>query len=122
MASADSASPSPEYGSVDGSLALLRGFATIDKNIQAQTMKVFLAVAHKGECVAVDLEQELEMTNATVSRSITYWTDAIQKATGKPGPGYIERRPNPSNRRYKLVSLTEAGRAFHRKLMAAPNS
>ncbi|UYW26422.1 hypothetical protein OKC48_24720 [Methylorubrum extorquens] len=103
---------------IDKGIALLRGFVTIDKNIEAQTMKVFLAVAHKGQCVAIDLERKLGLTNATVSRNITYWSDAIQKKTGEPGPGYIERRPNPRDRRYKLLRLTEDGQAFHRSLMA----
>lgn len=86
----------------------------IDPDIQVSTVKAFLVVAMRGSCTQKDVEVELNATNATASRSISYWTD--RKADRKPGLNFILRLEDPHDRRFKTLTLTKKGQAFLEKL------
>ena len=102
-------------------LALLKAFTKFDLNINNATMMVFLTVARRGECIQRNLEEELGLSNASASRNVSYWTDDIQRSTGKPGPGLIERKENPTDRRYKILRLTPKGREFYEEIRRIQN-
>lgn len=86
----------------------------IDPDIQVSTLRAFLFVASRGSCTQKDVEQELKTTNATTSRSISYWTDL--RADRKPGMNFILRLEDPNDRRFKILTLTKKGQAFLEKL------
>jgi len=92
----------------------LETFSTIDGEVQLQTMLAFLYVARRGTCTQKDVEIELGMTNATASRNISYWTE--RRFDRRPGIGFIERREDDHDRRYKVLQLTARGRSFFEKL------
>jgi DNA-binding MarR family transcriptional regulator len=89
-------------------------FADIDPEMQVTTMLVFLYIAQRGVCTQKDVEIGLGLTNATVSRNVSYWCD--RKSYQKEGIGYVERTEDPRDRRYKLLRLTKAGQKFYEKV------
>ena len=100
--------------------ALERFKEEVDSEIQIQTMLAFLAVARRGVCTQKEIETELGMTIGSASRNISYWTDL--KKPGVEGIGFIERVDDPRDRRYKLLRLTDTGKAFYTALRkATPN-
>lgn len=88
----------------------VEGFASIDPEMQLNTMLTFLYIARRGVCIQQDIERELGLSNATASRNVSYWT--AQKAYNKPGVGFVERMEDPKDRRQRLLRLTKEGKAF----------
>lgn len=89
-------------------------FAEIDPNMQISTALVFGYVARRPGCAQKDVETAFQMTNASASRNITYWTTL--KKIGTPGVGFLRRDEDPADRRYKILHLTEAGERFSARL------
>lgn len=88
----------------------LEAFAEVDPELQLQTIRVFLFVAHRSPCNQKDIEFALGMTNSSCSRNVSYWTD--RRFDRKPGKGFIARVEDPADHRYKLLTLTKRGRDF----------
>jgi DNA-binding MarR family transcriptional regulator len=89
-------------------------FHRIDPEMQLTTLLVFLYVAQRGVCTQKDVELSLNLTNGTVSRNVSYWSE--MKRYEKPGIGFIKREEDPKDRRYKVLSLTDEGQSFYNKL------
>lgn len=89
-------------------------FASIDPELQIQTIRVFLFVAIKGSCVQKDVETGLGMTNPSASRNVSYWTDL--RFDKKAGKGFISRHDDVSDRRHKVLMLTKKGKEFYEKV------
>ena len=89
---------------------VLEEFGAIDAELQLQTLRAFLFVAHRGSCNQKDVEVALKTTNASASRNISYWTE--RRFDKKEGKGYIARVEDPSDRRYKILTLTRSGKEF----------
>lgn len=100
---------------VNDLITALETFSTVDNEMQLPTILAFLYVARRGECTQKDIEVELRMTNATASRNISYWTD--RRFDRRPGIGFIERREDDHDRRYKALKLNTRGRSFYEKLL-----
>lgn len=83
-------------------------------DVQLQTLRVFLFVATRGECTQKDVEQGLNMTGASVSRNISYWT--TRRFDKAQGMGFIERSEDDEDRRLKKLILSRSGQAFYNKL------
>lgn len=93
-------------------LAFLRVFSESfpdERKLRASRMTSFLHVAHHRGCSQIDIEQAYDETNRKVSEDITFWEEE----------GFVSRRPNPSDRRYKLLDLTPSGLAFFDRLSDA---
>ena len=88
----------------------------IDPGLSIQTMRVFLFIAQKGECSLVEIEQGLNMTNASTSRNVSYWTE--RRFDRKPGKNMVERLIDDYDQRYKIVRLNDAGKQFYEKIKA----
>ena len=86
----------------------------IDEGIQIKTLRAFLFVAHRGSCNQKDVEKALKFTNASASRNISYWTDVTFDR--RQGQGFIIRLEDPSDRRFKILTLTKKGKEFYQKL------
>lgn len=88
----------------------------IDNELQIQTLRAFLFVAHRGTCTQKDVELGLGYTNSSASRNISYWTE--RRFDKKKGKGFIIRAEDPDDRRFKILSLTENGKSFFQKIKA----
>ena len=89
----------------------------IDREMHIQTIRAFLFVAHRGTCTQRDLELALKTTNASASRNISYWTH--RRFDKKEGKGFVMRLEDPEDRRYKILTLTKAGKEFFETLRSA---
>ncbi len=89
-------------------------FKELDPEMQLITLQVFLYVASRGICTQKDLEIGLGLTNGTASRNVSYWAD--MKRYRVEGMGLIKREEDPKDRRYKLLSLTPAGKEFYDRI------
>lgn len=92
-------------------------FTDLDPLMTLSQMLTFLYVARRGQASQRDIELELGLSGASASRNVSYWTD--MKIYGRPGHGFIERFEDPSDRRFKLVRLSEDGRHFYEKIRSS---
>lgn len=92
----------------------LETFSKVDGEVQIQTMLCFLYVARRGNCTQKDVEIDLRLTNAAASRNISYWTE--RRFDRRPGVGFIERREDDNDRRYKVLQLSPKGQSFLNQL------
>lgn len=76
-----------------------------------QTAHTFLVVAMQGgECPMQEIEKQLDMGQATVSRNVAKLGDGL--SPDEPGMRLIEAYEDPFWRRRKIVRLTEKGKRF----------
>jgi DNA-binding MarR family transcriptional regulator len=92
-------------------------FSEIDPNMQISTVMVYCYVARRPGCTQKDIETAFEMTNAAASRNVSYWTS--MKFYNTPGVGFLRREEDPTDRRYKILHLTDAGKRFLERLERA---
>lgn len=88
----------------------------IAPDCQIVTLLVFFFIAERGTCTQKDVEEGLDLTNASTSRNVSYWTE--RRFDRERGMGYVERVPDEFDRRLRNLSLTEEGKRFYRKLVA----
>lgn len=86
----------------------------VDNELQIQTLRAFLFVAHRGTCTQKDVELALKYTNSSASRNISYWT--ALRFDKREGKDFIIRLEDPSDRRYKVLTLTKKGKEFLEKI------
>lgn len=102
-------------------IRLLETFKEVDPDITLPSMLTFLYCverdAQSGNQFAID--QRLNMSGATASRSISHWLDF--KRPRVQGLGMLESVPDPEDRRFKMISLTRKGQAFAEKIKEAIN-
>jgi DNA-binding MarR family transcriptional regulator len=102
-------------------LAGLRGVITaareVDPEMPAQTLLALLEVANEPGMTMKDLQEKLGLSSAATSRVISRLSE--WEKHGVAGLNYIDRRHNPHDRRYQIVSLTPKGMSFIRKLLKA---
>jgi DNA-binding MarR family transcriptional regulator len=67
-----------------------------------------------GEVPMQDIEKQLDMGQATVSRNVAKLADGI--TPNEPGARLVEAYEDPFYRRRKIVRLTEKGRRFAESL------
>ena len=91
-------------------------FTSVNPEVNATAILIFLFVAQRGTTTQKDIEVALGLNNATASRGVSWWCDV--KRYGQRGAGFLEREEDPRDRRYRLVRLTEDGKAFYLRLRA----
>ena len=84
--------------------------------VPLNTLRTFLFIANKGTCFQREIETYLKCSNATGSRSVSYWTD--RKFDRSPGMGMVERTIDDYDMRQRNLTLTKKGKAFYAKLLA----
>lgn len=89
-------------------------FMKLDRGITMFQIHAFLLVATNEGQTQKWIEEKMDTSNATASRTMSRWME--QERPGKPGYGFIETHVDPNDRRYRMVSLTPKGRAFLNKL------
>ena len=68
-----------------------------------------MAIEHLGECSIGQLAEELSLDKSTLSRTVD----------GLVTLGLVERAPNPADRRYMIVTLSEKGQETCRQINLA---
>lgn len=96
---------------LDKCLSLL---GEVDNELQIQTLRVFLFVAHRGSCTQKDVELALNYSNSSASRNVSYWTE--RRFDKREGKGFIVRLEDPTDRRYKVLTLTKKGKEFFERI------
>lgn len=76
--------------------------------------QVFLVVAAQGHCTYEQLEETLNLSNSTVSRTVHALGDKHRK--GYDGHGLLETFKDPDEGRRFMVRLTAKGKALVRQL------
>lgn len=96
---------------IDQALTLLSQLSegTQNPTMPLQQVQLFLHVAHHGEVLMEDLEEATGVEQSSVSRNVSALGGGWP---GKPGYGLVESREDPTNRRRKLVRLTNKGKAL----------
>jgi DNA-binding MarR family transcriptional regulator len=93
----------------------LAAFATYEPTqMPLHHCQLFLEVARRGHCTYRELEEELNLTNSSVSRTCTAL--ATTRRTGRPGLNLLELNQDPAEGRRLLVSLSKDGKALLRQL------
>ncbi|HEY0329778.1 MAG TPA: MarR family transcriptional regulator [Rhodopseudomonas sp.] len=86
----------------------------VSGEVSLLTIKTFLFIASRGKCTQKDVEMELKVSNAAVSRNVSYWTD--RRYDREAGMKFIERVENDYDRRFRELTLTPAGKQFYKEL------
>ena len=92
----------------------LEMFASVQPDMQIQTMLAYLYTALREGSNQKDIENLLGVSNASASRNIYYWTKEFKP--GIPGKGFISQDIDPDDRRFRVVTLTPKGKTFARKM------
>ena len=101
-----------KFQELDKALELIS--SEVGPEVQVQTVRILLFIAARGSCNQKDIERELNMTNASASRNVSYWTD--RKADRQKGMEYVSRTEDPYDRRYKILTLSLKGKDFMERL------
>ena len=102
------------YGDVNVLARQMELFGEINPNMPYMTTMALIFVATRGRCHQKDFENEFQLNEAMASRSISYWCEDTQ--AGDTNRAFIDRREDPMNRRFRLLTLTAKGQAFADKL------
>lgn len=94
----------------------------VDPAMPLSALQAFVWVALNDGQHQYDLEQYLGASNATASRSIKWWSEWKSFKEKKRGPGFIESFPDPEDKRYRVVRLTEDGKAFWNSLFGGKDT
>lgn len=92
-------------------------FQTLDKDMTLAEMQAFIYAATNDGAHQRTIEDLLDRSNATASRSIASWTE-WEKYGVKPGHDFLSVDVDPADKRYRIVTLRPKGRAFIKQLKA----
>lgn len=97
---------------------VMQEFRSLDREMQAQTVLAFLYIAErdlKGLATTVqDVGIYLDLTTSSASRNVQALSQWHRH--GKPGHDLIVATENPMKRNEKLLTLTDKGKRFVKKL------
>lgn len=95
--------------------AFMSEFRKLDNEIQAQTVQTFLAIAmDKRKNVPMqDLAAIIGISQASASRNVSFFSNKHKK---HKGINLLSSSEDPEERRRKLVTLTNKGKAFYTNL------
>lgn len=96
-------------------LRLLDLFRDLDNDIPIQMVATYLIVSLQEGMSVKDVCDRLGMATSTASRNIA----ALSKVhrLGRPGFDLVVNVENPMNRREKLISLTQKGKGFRKRIL-----
>lgn len=86
---------------------------------ERMTVSAILALLHTAvepePVVQKTIEEKLQLSNATASRSVAYWKRFRVRQT--PGQDMLDTYPDPDNGHYKRIELKPKGLKFIRDLL-----
>ena len=111
----------PSSKEIRTAIRVLEAFKGIDPDITLPSMLTFLYAAERDGMPGnqYDVDQRLDMSGATASRSVAHWLNF--KRPRVPGLGMMDSVPDPEDRRYKMLTLTRKGLDFLKKIEEAVN-
>ncbi|MBI5840702.1 MAG: MarR family transcriptional regulator [Chloroflexi bacterium] len=82
----------------------MRGWSHFAKStgLSMPQFSILMQLHHKGACGVSDISERFDITNAAASQLV----DKLVQS------GYLERTEDPSDRRAKVLNLTDQGRSF----------
>ena len=90
-------------------------FAVLDPtHLYAHHIQVFLVVARDGPCTFKHIEDQLQLSNSAISRTVQALGTTNRK--GQPGFELVEVVRDPAEGRRFLVGLTSRGHAIARQI------
>ena len=102
-----------DLAQLDRSLQL---FAVLDPQMPLHFIQMFLFVAGKGNCTYREIEEALELTNSSVSRTLNAL--GPRHRSGDRGHNLIEVYIDPDEGRRYRARLTKRGKTLARELAA----
>mgnify|MGYP000181838363 FL=1 len=94
---------------------LVNRLITIDSDMSVTKLAVILEVYNAGQTTPSKVADSLNLTLATASRHLSYWSAwNRQKRTGK---GAIEYTEDMMDRRVRYVSCTDAGKKLVKMIL-----
>ncbi|HZH28845.1 MAG TPA: winged helix-turn-helix transcriptional regulator [Azospirillaceae bacterium] len=110
------ATRSPEIGTA---VRLLEAFRRLDPDLPIQYALSFLTIAENEGLSMRELSEKLGIAQSSASRNVA----ALSRwhSFGKPGHDLVEAHEDPRERRRKVITLTDKGRALLEELRAIVN-
>lgn len=100
---------------LDRLAAVLAAFSVLEPTaLPVHHVQAFLVVAQGEPCLYDHIEQQLGLSNASVSRTVNALSDTHR--TGREGLRLLTITRDPEERRRYLVSLSSRGRALLRQI------
>ena len=97
-------------------LAAIQLFRELDGDMQMPMAASFLLVALNDGVSRTEVMNELGVAGSTATRNLMGLMESGR--LGRPGHGLIDQRVNPDERRWRMHSLSPAGRRFLKRLVA----
>jgi DNA-binding MarR family transcriptional regulator len=95
----------------------LNAFALLDPAVfQLHHAQLFVEVARRGRCTYAELEKELNLTNGSVSRSVTALCEVNRN--GERGYHLLETYKDPDEPRRYQVRLSTKGQKLLKQLLS----
>lgn len=100
---------------LDRLAAALAAFSVLEPTaLPLHHVQVFLVAAQSEPCLYDEIERQLGLSNASVSRTVNALSDVHR--TGREGLRLLKVEKDPEERRRFLVSLSTRGRALLRQI------
>ena len=94
---------------------IMDAFAVINPYLTAAHIRTFLYVAERKLCTQKELEVGLGMLKSGASRNVAFWVGNSKIGPSAPIP-FLKSEKNSENHRMRILSLTEAGRKFYKRI------
>ena len=109
----------PSSKEIRTAIRVLEAYKEIDPDITLPSMLTFLYAAERDAMPGnqYEVDQRLDMSGATASRSVAHWLE--YKRPRVPGLGMMESVPDPEDRRYRMLTLTRKGLDFVKQIEEA---
>lgn len=89
----------------------------VSPDLTITTLRCFILIGSRGTITQKEIEDELNLTNASASRNVSYWTDRRFDRT--PGMDMVIRETDDYDRRQRNIKLNRKGKEFFHKIKAA---
>lgn len=93
---------------INESQKLLARLMMLDSDMSVSRASVFLDIASHGQTTPTEVATRLNMTGATASRHIAFWSHRDRHR--QEGKGLVEYLEDPMDRRLRYVRLTAQGK------------
>ncbi len=102
-------------------LGVVETLRVLDVEMPAQVMSVFFYVASCDDgCTTAELQEELGLTAASMSRNTT-WLTGQHRTNPARGLNLITKEVYPANKRLRYLRLTQQGRNLAKQLSTQIN-
>ena len=101
--------------SLDALIRCIEILRVMDVEMPAQTVAVFLYIASHDGCHSQAVQEDLDLTSASISRNAT-WLSGKHRSNPLRGLDLITKESDPTNRRRNVFTLTKKGKLLAKQL------